>query len=98
MKLKLNDWPRGTPDFVNHRVLAEYIQDTSVKTGVHERTLYGTRVEKIEKLGKAWQVTTSTSPARNESLKTGERTWVRARLSSRCLSAHLTYVSHSTPL
>ena len=77
MKLKLNDWPPGTPDFVNHSILAKYIQDTSVKTGVHQRTVYGTRVEKIEKIGKAWQVTTSSLPACNESLKTGERIWVR---------------------
>ena len=61
MKVSLLSWPPDTPDFVNHRVLNTYIQEISRKTGVHEKTVYGTRVEKIEKREKEglWRVKTS---------------------------------------
>lgn len=76
MKLKINSWPDGTPDFVNHRVLNAYIQDTSRKTGVHERTLYGTRVEDISKRGSVWKVRASTLAQNSGTTKTSERDWV----------------------
>lgn len=76
MKLKLNEWPPGTTDFVSHHVLAEYIRNTAVKTAVHEKTVYGTRVEKIEKSGENWDVTTSTLQDYSESTKISERFWV----------------------
>ena len=59
MRVKLNAWPEDTPDFVSHSVLAAYIQDTSVKTGVHDATVYGARVKNLEKKGQSWEVTWS---------------------------------------
>ena len=60
MRLKLNSWSEGTPDYVSHRVLRDYIQDTSRKCGVDEVTIYGARVVNVRKDGSAWQVTWST--------------------------------------
>ncbi|KAL4950731.1 major facilitator superfamily domain-containing protein [Aspergillus filifer] len=59
MRVKLNAWPKETPDFVSHSVLAAYIQDTSRKTGVHDATVYGARVKNLEKRGESWEVTWS---------------------------------------
>ncbi len=55
MKLKINSWPVDTADFVNHRVLNEYIQDTSYKTGVHSKQrirLESRRSFRVNKSGK----------------------------------------------
>ena len=82
MKLKLNSWPNGTEDYVNHRVLNEYIQDTSGRTGVHSRTHYDTRVEKVFKNGKVWKVQTSTLVKDQDSAYRIERNWVRLLLLS----------------
>ncbi len=76
MKLKINEWPEGTEDYVNHRVLSEYIQDTARRSGVHERTLYDTRVEKVEKRGKGWGVRTSTLKREGSGLRRVGRDWV----------------------
>ncbi|KAE8351271.1 cytochrome P450 [Aspergillus coremiiformis] len=56
MQIKLRAWPEGTPDFVNHRVVKEYIQDIATHTGVHERTVYGARVRHVHKDGETWHV------------------------------------------
>ena len=77
MKLKINDWPTGTADIVNHRVLNAYIQDTSRKTGVHSRTHYRTRVEKVVKVGKCWKVHTSTLTRDQDVVHKIDRDWVR---------------------
>ena len=82
MKLKLNSWPDGTEDFVNHRILNEYIQDTSRRTGVHSRTQYDTRVEKVFKSGKVWKVQTSTLVKDQDDFFRFERDWVRPLLYS----------------
>ena len=82
MKLKLNAWPNGTEDFVNHRILNEYIQDTSRRTGVHSRTDYDTRVEKVAKFGKVWKVQTSTLVKDEDVSDRVERDWVRLLLCS----------------
>lgn len=60
MRVKLNEWPPGTPDFVNHRVLEKYIQDTSRKSHVDQVTRYGARVTSVRKDGAAWHITWST--------------------------------------
>lgn len=82
MKLKINSWPAATADFVNHRVLNEYIQDTSRRNGVHSKTLYDTRVEKIFKKGEVWKVQTSTLEKIQGAFHGVERDWVRPRLVS----------------
>ena len=85
MKLKLNSWPAGTADFVNHRVLNEYIQDTSRRTGVHSSTQYNTRVEKVSKCDKSWEVHTCTLTKDQDTWYRADRDWVRHQLHSRSL-------------
>lgn len=75
MKLKINSWPDGTADYVNHRVLNQYIQDTSYKSGVHSRTLYDTRVEKVFKSGESWKVQTSTLIKHQSVFRMVQRDW-----------------------
>jgi MFS transporter, ACS family, pantothenate transporter len=60
MKTTLNDWPPGTPDYVNHIVLETYIQETSLKTGVDLLTIYGAQVIELRKEGVNWVVRFST--------------------------------------
>ncbi|OKL55360.1 hypothetical protein UA08_09405 [Talaromyces atroroseus] len=59
MKVTLNSWPDETPDFVSHRVMNEYIQDTSRKTGVDDITKYGVKVVDVQKVNSQskWRVT-----------------------------------------
>lgn len=78
LALTLNSWKPGTADFVNHAVLNDYIQETSHNTGVHERTLYKTRVEHISKDGSVWRVHTSTASKRKGLEHLVERLWVAA--------------------
>ncbi|KAL4927981.1 major facilitator superfamily domain-containing protein [Aspergillus undulatus] len=60
MRVKLNAWPEGTPDFVSHSVMSAYIQDTSIKTGVHDITIHGARVKNLSKNDDgSWEVTWS---------------------------------------
>ena len=80
MKLKINSWPAGTEDYVNHQVLNEYIQDTSHKTGVHSKTLYNTRVEKISKIERLWKVQTSTLMREEGAFDRIEGDWVELQL------------------
>lgn len=56
LRTKLNAWPEGTPHYVNHSVLKEYIQDTSKKTGVDDVTIHGALVEEVYKQGQEWHV------------------------------------------
>ncbi|KAL2847213.1 major facilitator superfamily domain-containing protein [Aspergillus pseudoustus] len=60
MRVTLNAWPEGTPDFVSHSVMKEYIQDTARKTRAEDVTIYGARVKNVEKQGEGWLVTWST--------------------------------------
>jgi ACS family pantothenate transporter-like MFS transporter len=60
MRTKLNAWPEGTPDFVSHEVLRDYIQDTSRKCGADRVTIYGARVLDVRKVESLWRVTWST--------------------------------------
>jgi len=60
MKTKLHDWPEGTEDYVNHRVLKDYIQGIAKKTGVEDSTVFGAKVTRVEKEGKIWSLTYET--------------------------------------
>ncbi|KAF7594618.1 hypothetical protein BBP40_008708 [Aspergillus hancockii] len=60
IRVKLNAWPEGTPDFVSHNVIKDYIQDTSRKARVHDVTIYGARVKDLRKHGDKWEVLWST--------------------------------------
>lgn len=58
MKTTLNDWPPGTPDYVSHDVLRDYIQETSRINGVDALTIYGARVVDLRKgpKDKQWEL------------------------------------------
>ncbi|OCK87034.1 FAD dependent oxidoreductase [Cenococcum geophilum 1.58] len=44
LQTEVSAWPSGTPDFVHHPVIEDYIQNMSRTTGVDAITLYGARV------------------------------------------------------
>jgi ACS family pantothenate transporter-like MFS transporter len=50
----LNPFPLGTPDYVPHNVLKDYIQDTALKTGIDKVTRYNTEVKNLHKSGNKW--------------------------------------------
>jgi len=54
MKTKLQEWPEGTQDYVNHRILKDYIQSLAKNTGVEESTIFGAKVTTVKKEGKTW--------------------------------------------
>lgn len=54
LETTLNPFPPGTPDFVSHDVLKDYIQDTASKTGVDKLTHYNTGAKKLSKSGNKW--------------------------------------------
>ena len=56
LETTLNAFPPGTPDFVSHDVLKDYIQDTAFKTGVHELTRYNTEVKDLWRSDTTWSV------------------------------------------
>ncbi|EAW12388.1 putative FAD dependent oxidoreductase [Aspergillus clavatus NRRL 1] len=60
MRTKLCAWPDGTPDFVSHVVMKQYIQDTSANAGVEKATVYGARVTSLRKKDDRWDLTWST--------------------------------------
>ncbi|PKX90521.1 monooxygenase [Aspergillus novofumigatus IBT 16806] len=59
MRTKLRPWPENTPDFVNHRVVNQYIRDIAQSTGVDERAIYSAQVKRIYKSGTKWHVSWS---------------------------------------
>ncbi|KAI5203897.1 dimethylaniline monooxygenase [Aureobasidium subglaciale] len=59
MKLRAHDWKPDTPDFVTHNVLAEYIQDTADANNVLANISFRSRVNRIEKKEKKWEVNVS---------------------------------------
>ncbi|KAH0041952.1 FAD/NAD(P)-binding domain-containing protein, partial [Aureobasidium melanogenum] len=56
MKLRTHDWKPDTPDFVPHDVLATYIQDTAAANNILPLVSFRTRVTKVEKKEKKWEV------------------------------------------
>ena len=80
METTLISWPPNTADYVNHRIINAYIQDTSRKTKVHDYTVYETRVEDISKKGSVWRLQTSTLTQSSLDDQRTERSWVRVLL------------------
>ena len=60
LETTLQRFPPGTPDFVTHAVLKDYIHDISSGAGVHNVTRYNTSVDHLSKSGSKWNVETST--------------------------------------
>lgn len=59
MELRASKWKPGTEDFVNHSMLATYIQDTAREGDIEPLIKFGTRVDAVEKTGSKWQVSNS---------------------------------------
>lgn len=81
LRVTLNAWPPGTPDFVGHQVIKEYIQDTAEKGGSEDVTIYGAKVTRVCKDGPVWRVSwvTLRSAARDVGIAR-EKTSVRSAL------------------
>jgi hypothetical protein len=76
MKTTLAEWPDGTPDYVNHSVLKDYIQTIASTTGVDQITRYDTRVTKLEKSGGKWHLAYSRmqkADGQTPQMKSGEQ-------------------------
>ena len=56
LAVKGQPWREGTPDFVTHRVLKEYIQNVASKSAAESEYLFNTRVERIWKEGSLWNI------------------------------------------
>lgn len=60
LETTLKQFPKGTEDYVTHKVLAEYIQDIVISSGVHDITHFDTSVRHVSKTGGFWKVETTT--------------------------------------
>ncbi len=63
MRTTLMDWPEGTPDYITHEQVEQYIRDLAVTTGVQDRVQYGTRVDSVRENSDAasgWTIRTQT--------------------------------------
>jgi cation diffusion facilitator CzcD-associated flavoprotein CzcO len=69
MELKDHPWrweiPMATPErpdhpseWTTHRVILDHIQDAASRFGLEDRVHYGTLVERVQKRGDKWAVTT----------------------------------------
>ncbi|MCJ1419398.1 hypothetical protein MMC32_005753 [Xylographa parallela] len=56
LAVKGQPWREGTPDFVTHRVLKEYIQNVASKSAAESEYLFNTRVERIWKEDSLWNI------------------------------------------
>ncbi|KAF2206023.1 FAD dependent oxidoreductase [Delitschia confertaspora ATCC 74209] len=65
LETTLNRFPPGTPDFVSHSVLREYIQEIATKTGVLDVTRFDTEVKNVWKSGSQWLVNAVTLKSDN---------------------------------
>ena len=73
MKTKLNSWPEGTGDYVNHRILKEYIQETSKKAGVDDLAIYGAKVTEVKKVNEKWDLRYETLKREGGEVKVEEK-------------------------
>lgn len=67
----------GTSEFVDYRVLNDYIQDTSHQTVVHARIMYNSRVDAISKRASDWNLRTSTIAENDGVAQRTLQDWVR---------------------
>jgi cation diffusion facilitator CzcD-associated flavoprotein CzcO len=61
-ELKGHPWKEGLEDFVNIKIIGDYLHSYSEKFGIEPEIKFNTRVEKLDKLTgeKKWRVKTST--------------------------------------
>ncbi|MCJ1288981.1 hypothetical protein MMC34_000512 [Xylographa carneopallida] len=60
LAVKGQPWRKGTPDFVNHHVLKEYIQEIALKSAAESEYLFNTRVERVWKEASQWSIQCTT--------------------------------------
>ncbi|EXJ91872.1 hypothetical protein A1O3_00422 [Capronia epimyces CBS 606.96] len=62
IEMSLNPWKPDTELYARHSVVADYIQETAARTGVHRTILHHTKVESVTKREEqsGWKVHTST--------------------------------------
>ncbi|KFY03890.1 hypothetical protein O988_01151 [Pseudogymnoascus sp. VKM F-3808] len=60
LELKESPWKENTEDYVNHRLVLEYIRSFARNNDVEKVVKYNTRVERVEKQGSKWVLSTST--------------------------------------
>jgi len=59
-ELEGHPWKLGTPEFVNVRVVGEYLQSYAQAFDIGSLINYDTRVEQLKKVGGKWQITSTT--------------------------------------
>jgi hypothetical protein len=82
LRTTLGDFPPGTPDFVSHSSLKEYIQSLAERSGIHGKTLYNTKVKNLTKSGKRWKLDATTlhpgpsgGTCREDLIRVSRRCW-----------------------
>jgi cation diffusion facilitator CzcD-associated flavoprotein CzcO len=60
LETSLTPFPAGTPDYVSHEVLCDYIKDVAKKSGVDNLIKFNTDVRSIKEIGGKWTVETIT--------------------------------------
>lgn len=77
-EFKNQPWEHGTPDFVNHQLVKNYIQAAAPRSGPQTSYLYITRVERMWRRESKWQVqSTALERAANGNVKKSRRVRVR---------------------
>lgn len=80
-EFKNQAWEPGTPNFVSHRLVKDYIQAAARRSGPQTSYLFSTRVERIWKRESKWQIqSTALTRAANGNMKKSRRFRVRASL------------------
>jgi hypothetical protein len=96
-ELKGHPWKEGTGDFVNVRVVGDYLHGFSKAFDIESLIKFNTRVEKLEKIGNKWQLQSSTliknGPERGKKTREIEVSF-RGSRSSQC---YLTQTRALTP-
>ncbi|KAI1774157.1 FAD/NAD(P)-binding domain-containing protein [Hypoxylon cercidicola] len=77
MRSSLLRWPEGSEDFVDQKVVHQYIQDIARVHNVYDKVLFHTRVESVSKPSGSnrWNVTTSTFTKTDSSHVLTKKAW-----------------------
>lgn len=59
MEMSCQAWKPGTEEFVPHYVLGDYIEEAARSNGVLACIQFDSRVDRVEKIGKSWEVDVS---------------------------------------
>ena len=91
MQLKGLPWNPGTPEYVNHAIILEYIQSIAKKRNLEKDVLYDTRVEYIWKEDSKWLVRSITlTKTKTETVRKVPCLKVGDDISGEILQTHVT--------